>query len=181
MAVDWFSVAIWTLVGTWVLVLGTLILMYWQTRLSQHLNSANAVMSLRERFDSARMRAARRHLADRLLRQAHQDIASVEVATFFELVGTLTHRKVLDDDLVWEAFGNWIESYYWALRTPVDLIGQLRTNLEDPLVFHEFEWLHQRVEQLDRRHGGPTAPLAKGQGVEEFRALLRREVALESI
>ena len=101
---DWLSIAIWSLVGTWALVVGTLALMYWQTRTSQHLNSANAVMALRERFDGGRMRAARRHLSERLLKQEHHDIASMEVVTFFELVGTLTHRRVLDVDLVWEAF-----------------------------------------------------------------------------
>jgi hypothetical protein len=177
---DWFSIAIWSLVGTWVLVIGTLGLMYWQTRQNQHLNSANAVMNLRERFDSARMRAARRHLADRLLRQAHQDIASVEVATFFELVGTLTHRKILDDDLVWEAFGTWIESYYWGLRNPLDLIGQLRTNLSDPLIFHEFEWLHDRILELNGQHLGPNMPVTR-DAAEDARRTLSREVALESI
>lgn len=178
--VDWFSIAIWSLVGTWALVVGTLVLMYWQTRQNQHLNSANAVMSLRERFDSARMRAARRHLADRLLRGAHQDIANVEVATFFELVGTLTHRKVLHDDLVWEAFGTWIEAYYSAMRRPIDLVGQLRTSLSDPLVFHEFEWLHDRVEELDRKH--LNRPVATPEpSVEDLRPFLQREAALESI
>lgn len=177
--VDWYSIAIWSLVGTWALVVGTLFLMYWQTRQAQHLNSANAVMALRERFDGGRMRAARRHLSDRLLRQAHEDIASVEVVTFFELVGTLTHRGVLDNDLVWEAFGTWVSAYYWGLRNPVDLIGQLRTNLEDPLVFHEFEWLYHRIEELDRAALGPT-PSARNLA-EDANRILRREVQLESI
>jgi hypothetical protein len=177
--VDWFSVALWSLAGTWVLVVGTLFLMYWQTRQTQHLNSANAVMTLRERFDGGRMRAARRHLADRLLKQAHQDIASMEVVTFFELVGTLTHRRVLDDDLVWEAFGTWVAAYYWALRNPVDLIGQLRTSLEDPLVFHEFEWLHTRIQSIDREHLG--APSAARNAGEDANRILHREAALESI
>ncbi len=178
--VDWFSLAVWSLVGTWALVVGTILLMYWQTRENQRLNSANAVMNLRERFDSSRMRAARRHLADRLLRQAHQDIASVEVVTFFELVGTLTHRKVLDDDLVWEAFGTWIEAYYWALRHPLDLIAQLRTNLADPLVYHEFEWLHDRIVALDGENLGGVVPRSPNEE-ENMRSFLRREVALESI
>ena len=177
---DWFSIALWSLVGTWALVVGTLVLMYWQTRQNQHLNSANAVMNLRERFDSARMRAARRHLSDRLLRGAHQDIASVEVVTFFELVGTLTHRKVLHDDLVWEAFGSWIAAYYWALRHPVDLIGQLRQKLSDPLVYHEFEWLHRRVEELDRKHLAPGTPTSEHLEAD-YRGFLERETTLESI
>lgn len=177
--VDWYNIAVWSLVGTWALVIGTIILMYWQTRENQRLNSANAVMNLRERFDSARMRAARRHLADHLLRQAHQDIASVEVATFFELVGTLTHRKVLEHDLVWEAFGTWIEAYYWALRNPVDLIAQLRTTMSDPLIYHEFEWLHRRIIELNQKHMGPAADQVSSE--DEFRGFLTREVALESI
>jgi len=178
--VDWFSIAIWSFVGTWILVVGTLLLMLWQTLQAQKLNSANAVMSLRERFDSPRMRASRRHLSERLLHHAHQDISNLEVITFFELVGTLTHRGVLHDDLVWEAFGGWITAYYYALRNPVDMIGDLRTSMSDPLIFHEFEWLNQRVVQIDRRRLG--ADVDQGpQAAEESVRFLTRESLLESI
>jgi hypothetical protein len=177
--VDWSDIALWSLAGTWALVVGTIVVMYWQTQISRHLNSANAVMDLRARFDGERMRAVRRHLADRLIRQAHQDITSMEVITFFELVGTLTHRRVLDDDLVWEAFGNWVTGYYRALRHPVDLIGQLRTSLSDPLIFHEFEWLNNRVLEFDRLRSGPT-PSGSDPDDDALR-MLRREGALESI
>jgi len=179
--VDWFSIAIWSLAGTWILVVGTLLLMYWQTRTAQTLNSANAVMSLRERYDGSRMRAVRRHLADRLLRQAHEDIANMEVINFFELVGALTHRKVLDEDLVWEAFGTWVSCYYLALRRPVDLIGQLRSNLEDPLVFHEFEWLYGRVRAQDVRHTERLRVRYSETSAEEVQRILKRESQLESI
>jgi hypothetical protein len=178
--VDWFNIAVWSLVGTWVLVVGTLILMYWQTRTGQHLNSANVVMELRERFDSPRMRAARRHLSDHLLKETREDITSMEVITFFELVGTLTHREVLDDDLVWEAFGTWISAYYWSLRNPIDLIADIRKRLEDPLIWHEFDWLEHRIEELDRRYmrkmhatvGDPSA---------ESKRILKSEAQLEPI
>jgi len=174
---DWFSIAIWSLVGTWLLVVGTLVLMYWQTRTSQHLNSANAVMELRERFDSGRMRAARRHLAERLLKGNPDDVANVEVLTFFELVGTLTHRHVLDDDLVWEAFGTWVEAYYWAVRHPTDLVARVREEFRDPLIFNELEWLHRRIEELDRRKGSPTSAET---GTWAHR-ILQRELQLESV
>jgi hypothetical protein len=177
---DWGNIAIWSLVGTWVLVVGTLILMYWQTRSSQHLNSANAVMALRERFDGTRMRAARRHLSERLLKQEHQDIASIEVITFFELVGTLTHRRVLDDDLVWEAFGTWVSAYYLAVRQPVDLIGQLRHDLSDPLLYHEFEWLYKRLIELDQEQSEDHAPVAQ-ESLADVQRILSRESKLESI
>jgi hypothetical protein len=177
--VDWSDIALWSLAGTWALVVGTLYLMYWQTRVSRHLNSANAVMTLRERFDSEHMRAVRRQLADRLIRRAHEDITSVEVVTFFELVGTLTRRGVLDEELVWEAFGSWVTSYYRALRHPVDLIGQLRASLEDPLVSHEFEWLNDRILELDRHESGPAS--SRPDPDQDALHILRREAALERI
>jgi hypothetical protein len=178
--VDWFSIAIWSLVGTWILVIGTLALMYWQTRTTQRLNSANAVMSLRERFDSPHMRAARRHLSQRLLAQAHDDISSMEVVTFFELVGTLSHARVLDSDLVWEAFGSWVAAYYWAIRHPFDLIGKIRGDLGDPLLFHEFEWLNTAVLAIDVRHQSP--PAAAGAAEEaSARRILELEATLASV
>ncbi len=173
MATNWLNIAVWSLVGTWVLVVGTLILMYWQTRTSQRLNSANAVMSLRERFDSPHMRAARRHLAQRMRAQGTDDLSSAEVATFFELVGTLTHLGVLEPQLVWEAFGSWIVAYYWAVRHPVDHIAKIRSDLNDPLVFHEFEWLHQTVVSIDMNREGQSATAVENE------ALARRILALE--
>jgi hypothetical protein len=178
--IDWPSVAILTAFSTWVLAVGTLIILLWQTRQTQVLNSANAVMNLRDKFDSTRMRSVRRHISERLLKQAHEDIASLEVVTFFELVGTLTHRKVLDEELVWEAFGTWITAYWWALRHPADWVGQLRHDLGDPLIFHEYEWLQAQILELDRRE------LAKlratpGNMEEEARRILSREALLESV
>ncbi len=167
-----------TALGTWALVVGTLVLMYWQTRQTQELNSANAILTLRERFDAPRMRQARRTLSTHLVRGTHEDITSVEVATFFELVGALTHRKVLKLDLVWEAFGGWVANYYYALRHPVDLIGRSRNDLKDPLVFHEFEWLYNRILDTDRRMLGATHT-AQIEQDEESRAILVRETTLD--
>lgn len=173
--VDWFSITVLSLLGTWALVVGTLVLMYWQTRTTQNLNSANAVMQLRERFDGARMRAARRHLSERLLRQEHEDIASMEVVTFFELVGTLTHRKLLDPELVWEAFGTWVAAYYWAVRHPVDLVERLRTDLHDPLIYHEFEWLSEKMGSIDVHRLGPNVSPASDPAVDASRVLEKEE------
>jgi hypothetical protein len=108
----------------------------------------------------------------------HEDITSVEVATFFELVGALTRRKVLDEDLIWEAFGTWITNYYSALRSPVDLIGRARTSLQDPLVFHEFEWLNGRILTIDHRMLGPRHAQVV-ESADETRAILRRESTLD--
>jgi hypothetical protein len=177
--VSWlFDIPTWTLIGTWVLVVGTLILMYWQTRQNRQLNSANSVMALRERFDSPRMRLARKTLAHRLLHNLHEEVTNIEVGAFFELVGTLTHRKILDEDLVWEAFGTWVTNYYYGLRHPVDIIERGRAGLKDPLIFHEFEWLNDRLLAIDRRKLG-AVHAAEIEREEESRGILMREESLD--
>lgn len=179
---DLDSLAIIASIGTAIAVVGTLVISYWQLRLGQRLNSANAVISLRERFDGDRMLAARRHLSERLLSQAHGDIASFEVVTFFELIGALTHRKILDEVLVWEAFGTWITIYYVALRRPVDLISRAREAFKDPLVFHEFEWLAGRIVKLDREMSpGPENIQSPEEEDDYVKTFLTRETHLESI
>ncbi len=172
------DLTLWTFVGTWTLVIGTIVLMWWQARQTRVLNSANAVMALRERFSDPTMRRARRTLANYLLEQQHEDVTNLEVGAFYELVGALTHRHVLEEELVWEAFGTWIDGYYDALRTPVDLIGQARAALSDPLLFHEFEWLHGRMARLDRLMMG-SAQAEHSEGVEATRLFLQREADLD--
>jgi hypothetical protein len=176
MAVDTTTL---TAAAAWAVALGTVVLLWWQVRVAQHLNSANAVLTLRERFDSPAYRRRRRRLAERLLAGRHDDINNLEVAAFFELVGSLTHSNVLRRELVWEAFGTWISGYYVALRAPVDLIGRARTATKDPLIMHEFEWLFGLVQQIDRRRLGPESDLEESTR-EESASLLRREAELEA-
>jgi len=173
-----FDVTTLTAASAWALAIGTVVLLWWQVRVSQHLNSANAVLTLRERFDSPAVRRRRKVLAERLLQGRHDDITNLEVAAFFELIGSLTHARVLNRELVWEAFGTWISGYYVALRSPVDVIGRARTALKDPLIMHEFEWLFGLIEQMDRKRIGAETNLEEATR-EESASLLRREAELE--
>jgi hypothetical protein len=147
------DVATWTAIGTWVLVIGTLIMMYWQTRWQQRLNSANALLTLRERFDSSTFRRARGRFAQHLLDSA-TDPPLLDVPRYFELIGSLTHQGALEEKMVWSAFGGYVTAYYHRMRKPVDYIGKWRQEWQDPLIFREFEWLHHRVERIDRQKLG---------------------------
>ena len=178
--VDIEDITLWTAVATWGLAVGTVALLYWQTRQNYRLNSANAVMILRERFDSPRMRRARRSLASSWLSGKVDDITSLEVLTFFELMGAQTASGVLDERMVWEAFGGWITAYYWSLRNPVDMIGDIRAKMVDPLIFHEFEWLYNRMIEIDRQLLGSEIDTGP-QLTQESRRFLERESRLEAI
>ncbi len=172
------SLADWTTAATWALAIGTLAALYWQTRQAGRLNSANAVITLRERFDSPRLRKARRQTSERLLQNDLGDITSLEVLTFFELIGAQTARGILDEEMVWEAFGGWISSYYAAMRNPVDRIQQLRDLAHDPLLFQKFEWLNRRIATLDQKQLG-SHYAAAATAVEDNRLDLTREANLE--
>jgi hypothetical protein len=117
-------------------------------------------------------------LAQRLLAGRHENVTNLEVGAFFELIGSLTHTRVLNRELVWEAFGTWISGYYTALRNPVDVIGRARTALKDPLIMHEFEWLFGLVQQIDRKKLGAEANIEEANR-EESASLLRREAELD--
>jgi hypothetical protein len=173
------DIALWATIATWVLAVGTLGVLYWQTRQAGQLHSSTAVMELRERFDSPRMRRARRHTSERLLKNDLGDITSLEVLTFFELMGAQTKRGILDEEMVWEAFGGWITSYHHALRHPVDRIRQLREVAQDPLLFGKFEWLNDRIVVLDRKALGKSYTPAVA-ATDESGLYLRREAVLDT-
>ncbi|MCI4369106.1 MAG: hypothetical protein L3K09_06055 [Thermoplasmata archaeon] len=172
------DIATWTAIAAWALVIGTLAVMYWQTLQAQRLHSANAVMELRERFDSSRVRQARRQLALQLLEGKEKEIGNWEVPAFFELMGAMTHRRALDETLVWHAFGGWITNYWFALCHPVDIVGSHRSDFRDPLVLAEFEWLKDRMHAIDRRRlGSAHSKLLSIE--EESREIMLAESRLE--
>ena len=172
------DVALWATIATWVLAVGTLAVLYWQTRQAGRLNSSNAVITLRERFDSPRMRRVRRVTSERLLRDEVGEITNLEVLAFFELIGAQTKRKILDEEMVWEAFGGWITAYYHAMRVPVDRLQKLRETSHDPLLFRKFQWLNDRVEKLDKKYLGADYDLSV-TAVDDTRLYLRLESTLE--
>ncbi len=166
------------LIGTWALVIGTIALLYWQNLQAQRLHSANAVMALRERFDSPQLRAARRRFASFLLSNTSDNLPDFQVPAFFELMGAMVHRGVLDRRLVWNAFGGWITNYFWALEHPTDRVRGARDALRDPLILAEFEWLTNLMLRMDRHQLGAAHENLLPRG-DESRAILGREASLE--
>ena len=172
------SVVTITAAATWGLAVGTVVLLWWRTpglsATQQRERGPDASGAIRfPRVSSAVGKGSRIDCSP-----GADDITNLEVAAFFELIGSLTHARVLDRYLVWEAFGTWINGYYYALRNPVDVIGRARTALEDPLIMHEYEWLYGLVQQMDRKMMDAEADMAEATR-DESTALLRREAELE--
>ena len=161
--------------ATWAVAAGTLVLMWWQLSQQREISSAASILDLRDRYDAPHLRDARKRLSQDLLDAKQPDAVGLEVCRFLELVGFLTHRRVLDSRMVWNAFGGWVTSYYYFLTHPHDWVAEWRKEFHDPMVFAELEWLNQEVTRLDLRLTGSHALQTR---LEDSRGVLRNEVAL---
>ncbi len=163
--------------ATWTVAVGTVVLMWWQMSQQRELNSAATILSLRDRFDTVQMRASRRRLSQHLLLSREPHVADIGVLRFFELVGFLTHGRVLDRRMVWNSFGGWVTSYHYLLTHPVDRIDAWRRQFHDPSAFREFEWLSGEIARMDASLAGPQTAATRE---EDSEGVLRNEVALET-
>ncbi|MGC2289726.1 MAG: hypothetical protein WA688_07725 [Thermoplasmata archaeon] len=172
------DLATWvTILGTWVLVVGTLTFAYWQMRQTQRINSAKTILDLRDRFDSPAMRATRREVSTQLLAgDPKKELENYDVGFFFQLMGSLTHERILDRRMVWNAFGGWVTGYHYALTHPVDRISRWRKETNDPTIFHEFEWLATEMTKLD--HSAVRSPPGSDTTAGDARDVLESESQL---
>jgi len=174
--IDW---TLWApILGTWVLVIGTLAFAYWQLRQNQRLHSTSTLLELRERFYNPRLRQARKSLSTWLLDPNRgEEPGNFEVGIFFELLGSLTRAHILDRRLVRKAFGTWVTSYYTFLNQPRPLFERWRKETNDPLIFADFEWLAKLIINYERQLD-PKPDFEKLM-LEEARSVIEGEAQLE--
>jgi len=178
-AVAGIDLTIWVpIIGTWVLVVGTLAFGYWQLKQNQHLHSTSTLLDLRERYYSPRMRQARKELSSWLLQpNRSEEPDNWELGVFFELLGSLTRSRLLEKRLVRNAFGTWVTAYYTYLTQPVNRIEAWRKESNDPLIFADFEWLAKETIEFERRRA-PAAGFGPSL-LEEARYVLEAESEID--
>jgi hypothetical protein len=153
----------WVAVGTWVLVLCTLAAVGWQVRAQRKANAVTFLIQLTEAWDSERMRKNRENVSHHL--GAKSPVAPIKVgklmapvANFFELVGLLTRRRVLDREMVWSTFSYYAVLYFAALKKRIE--DERRA---DQTLYTDFEWLYQQMQLDSRTTDEPTR-----QEIEDF-------------
>ena len=121
-------------------------------------NTMNLATTLSQRFDE--MKTERKIFATTILSELSKDSPNVEtiiptscpVLEFFEDLGYLTRRGLVDHGIVWTHFFWVIERYHIALTslspTNFNCIERLR-ELEgnDPLLYQEFEYLFTTLQK----------------------------------
>jgi len=133
---------------------------------------------LEDRFHSprslGRRRSAARHAAGALFAEDGTveagvfDRASYDVANFFEEVGYLNRRGVLQAESAWHAFGL-PARVYWAVYGPT--VYKMREEQDDPTFYEDFERLERLVADLGGERDVP--PLTQ----EDLRRIMQDETA----
>jgi hypothetical protein len=170
----------WTAMATWLLVAVTLHVVRVQVREQRRSNAAlldkqhetnavTALIRLAETWDADPMRRNREHLKHWLLEGTAGARLKVRdfmgpVAGFFERVGLLMRRGIVDREMVWSEFSCFVLNYYAALA---DSIQRERQGEEDPTLYTEFEGLYRQMLPLTTERRGQDAT-PTDQSVRDF-------------
>ena len=128
-----------------------------QLRRQRLLNSAAMVTEFVDKYDLPQMREDRRQLGVMLLR--HLEVGDgrmpeyAPVLGFFENIGYLARRGVLDIGMLHNKFGFAITRWHAALRRRGDIVQAYRDKLDEQTVFCEIDWLCEAFAKIDRRLG----------------------------
>lgn len=182
----------WPMVSALAASLGLIVALYFHTlnlantRLS---NSAKMVSDLVKEFNSIKMRQDRKVFAKKLLDKKERNDINLRkdnpVLEFFEEIGYMTRRKVLDKGMVWNSFSWCLEYYYLAVTQEPNLIKKARlksdltpTTKEDaPCLFREVEFLYNQMLKISKKEEGKMSILATDKDLEDF---LMDELALDT-
>jgi hypothetical protein len=71
------------------------------------------------------------------------------VSTYFQEIGTLLHRKIIDINFLYDIFGSTGIKLNWEKVKPV-ILG-LREQFNDPRVFGWFEYLYNEMKKREQK------------------------------
>jgi len=135
------------------------------------------VAALDVRFEGPELRELRRQAAAYLSKPSPNDQAGREAAraiiNFFETLGFLHAKGVVDAESAWHFFGSWLLPYHAATKT-------LRVQISegDPNVFSEFGKIYSAVEDVEKsRH--PSNDTSHIIGPDALERFLLQEAGLE--
>lgn len=149
------------------------------TRIS---NSAKMVLDLVSSFNSTDMRKRRSRFAKALLdKDTSIDLRrDAPVLEFFEVVGYMTSKKIIDENMVWRMFFWWLEFYYLAVtkNNGRNFIAEARSNARSSSFFSNTTWLYEEMCEVDKREEGTKNHILPSQA--NVRLFLEDESMLDS-
>ncbi|HEX7048296.1 MAG TPA: hypothetical protein VF275_12065 [Gammaproteobacteria bacterium] len=138
----------------------------------------DTVAQLDSRWDSVEFRDIRREAAAYLIdgnstTEAAGEEAVRTVLNFYETLGFLNRKNVIDSEAIWHFFGSWIFPYYHASKPVRDKSRQL-----DPNCYSELESLVTAVREVEKKCH-PSKSSLHLELEENITKFLQREAKLE--
>jgi len=154
---NWTEVsAIAACIGVTITSIGVIVALIFHIKNLSHArlsNSAKMVFDLVDLFDSTEWLGYRRHFAKRLLEDRDNiDVSGdAPVLEFFEDLGYMTRRRILDKGMVWHSFSWLIERYYRAVTKQPNLIEKGRAETNSRTLYRELIWLQKELSVLSAK------------------------------
>jgi hypothetical protein len=167
----------WTALATWALVVGTLLAVWWQAKEQRVIHAYDLAMKLSERFNSTEMRKYRKELATMLSNNAlpkEPNESSQQVLEFFDSVGLLVQKRVLDKVVAWNEFGFVVLRYHGALA---DRLVWVRERFKDETIHSEFDNLFDKLLEIERKKRSKPREQARPTK-SDVEAFIKQEEAL---
>src|SRR5882672_6247220 len=165
---DWTKVSALATAAT-ALIAGIAVLVaVWQLRvqgrLTRYTTGFDALWKLTAEWDSPRMERVRRAASKAIAND--QETPDIEdVLDFFELVGLLVERGVVEDELAWNQFYHYL-AHYWRLTR--DYIERIRR--DEPTIYENVVALVQHFDDIEakRSRRPATAIVPTPEELSEF-------------
>lgn len=151
-------------VGTLILAIGTLMFMYFQTRVSDRVAKLQMFIQFDSKYDSDLLRAARNEIAPLLMSDPPIVVRSQAeyVLDFFEMFASYTREKYLDYKMVSESYSWPVRCYWHALY---GYVTEMRKIYNDDSIYEHLQWLNDELEKeySKGKRGGLSRQLTKDQ------------------
>lgn len=154
-----------------------------ENRRARFSQGIDLLMRLNERFDGQDLKAYRRVAAkylneprrgvpansdsesEQLEKQLEDEgsLALDHVLDFFQYMGVLTRKKVIDVDLAWDQYFYFLNSYYVLAR---DYVAQCRQAWPD--AWEDVDWLHQRLSRVESKRSRRPYLLPDKERLDQF-------------
>lgn len=171
----------WTAIGALSAVVGIIVAIIFQIlewRRQRFSRSVDIVAQMDARWESVEFREIRKQAASFLLSPQESNQAAGEesvrtVLNFFETVGFLVRKRVVDEEAVWHFFGSWLFPYFRAS----DRIMEQSCSL-DPNCYSDFKILYGKLRRVEAKQH-PTQSASHLDNRAAVTQCLKREAQLK--
>jgi hypothetical protein len=134
--------------------------------------SAALLTTLTQTYNSLEMRKLRMDFARALATPDNRKTIDLyefdSVLDFYEEIGYLVKRGILDKGMVWNHFFWHIERYYEAVTESRDLLDRARKKHKFPTLYSEFEWLNTELQKKHEKETKRKYEPPNKKAVESF-------------